>query len=317
MARNPREWNRLTESYRLTAQTRLARFEGRRTLADRINSKALALKSQFLPHYFGKPPAWRIWVRSHWGERTLPDFACLGPIKSGTSDLSAYLLQHPCIMVPLSKEIWTTTPAEWRPYYPTVREKARVEKEHGKALNGFFLPLLNSLQLIENYHAARPDAKIILMLRNPVERAWSHYKFDLLVGGKRAERLPHYRTFDDYVNLAIDFFPAMPLASFSPVPLLLTGIYVKSVQLWIDRFGRENVYVVRAEDFFKDTAAVVCGVHEFLGIPPIEPEIHPIVNQNPIKPPLFEEETRLKLREFYRPWNAELYALLGRDMEWD
>ncbi|HLK60364.1 MAG TPA: sulfotransferase domain-containing protein [Chthonomonadaceae bacterium] len=318
MARNRNDWRRFTETYDLTIQQRIASYEGRRTLSDRIQSRLARLKFQFLPYYGGGPPKWRLWLRRTFGgERVLPDFVCQGTVKSGTSELCTYLLQHPCILPPLSKEIQSLNPAEWRPYYPTVREKEQVEKEQGKALSGYFLPLFNSLTLIENYHAARPDGKVILMLRNPVDRAYSHYKWDLFLGGKRLAQRPYYATFAAYVDKALDLFPSTPFFSYCGMPLLQAGTYVKSVELWIEHFGRENVFILRAEDFFQDIPSTMCDIHQFLGIPPVKPEIHPIVNQNPIKPPPFEPETRVKLQEFYRPWNEKLYALLERDMEWE
>src|SRR5207249_2118918 len=127
-------------------------------------------------------PKWRLWARKFGGPRMLPDFACIGPIKSGTSDLCSYLLQHPCILPPLAKEIMSAVPNAWRRYYPTLREKEQVEKQHGKALSGYFNPIPHSLRLIDEYHAARPDAKVILLLRNPIDRAYSHYKAELFHG---------------------------------------------------------------------------------------------------------------------------------------
>ena len=170
---------------------------------------------------------------------------------------------------------------------------------------------------MDGYHRVRPDAKIILMLRNPADRAYSHYKWDLLSGGKALGRTTYYRTFTACVDFALEFFPGVPFPSPSSFDLLETGIYVKAVGMWMSRFGRENVYILRAEDFFADVSSSVRAIHEFLGIPPRTPEVHPIVNQNPIKAPPFEKETRQKLLAFYRPWNEKLYDLLGRDMKWD
>ena len=314
MKQTERDWNRLTEAYSLTKQKYLAANNGPGTLARRINWK---LRYQFLAHYHAAAPRWRVRLRAFGGERILPYFACVGPIKSGTSDLAAYLFQHPCIMPPLSKELRSVNPRDWRPYYPTVREKARVEQEHGTALSGYFTPAINSLQLVDSYRAARPKAKIILILRNPVDRVYSHYKWDLLLGGKRLTRSPYYRTFADYTNLAIDLFPATQIPSPTGGQLLHAGIYAQSVAVWLDRFGRENVHILRAEDFFHDIESTVCEIHEFLGIPPMKPELHEIVNQNPVKAPPMDEETRRKLGAFYRPWNERLYALIGRDLEWD
>ena len=73
--------------------------------------------------------------------------------------------------------------------------------------------------------------------------------------------------------------------------------------------------IISAAGILIETAAV-CGIHEFLGLTPIKPEIHQIANQNSIKAPPFDKEAREKLKAFYRPWNEKLYALLDRDMGW-
>ncbi len=165
--------------------------EGRPGLTRRCQDTFLLLKRHFLPHYFGRPPRWRLWLRRFGGPRTLPDFACVGPIKSGTSGLSSYLTLHPSILPPLTKEILTTNTQKWLPHYPTVPEKARVRESTGAALCGYFAPWLHNLELMDHSRAVQPGGKIILLLRNPVDRAFSHYKWDLFVGGKRQKKEPY------------------------------------------------------------------------------------------------------------------------------
>src|SRR5439155_8533156 len=127
-------------------------------------------------------------------------------------------------------------------------------KEHGKVISGYFYPAMHSLPLMDNYRAAQPDAKIVILLRNPVHRAYSQYKSDLFYGSRRVKGSPYYKTFGDYVSLALDLFPATPAPTASLYQMLQTGIYVKSVQLWLERFGHERIHIVRAEDFFRDIA---------------------------------------------------------------
>ncbi|MFL5338844.1 MAG: sulfotransferase domain-containing protein [Gemmataceae bacterium] len=316
MTQNANNWKRLLECYKLDDRLRQVRHEGLTTLGARARYKLLRLKYQFLPHYFSRAPRWRVWLRSLTGPRTLPDFACVGALKCGTSDLATYLFQHPCILPPLCKEVTARDTKMWLPYYPTVREKERVAREHGMALCGHFNPLLHGVTLMDAYYAARPDAKVILMLRNPIDRAYSHYKWSILLGGKGLRQNQYYKTFAACVTTSIELFPTVPFPSGSRFDVLQTGIYVKAVELWIRRFGRENVFVVRAEDFFEETALTVCKIHEFLGIPALAPELHEVVNKNPLSVPPMDEETRQTLQAFYHPWNDMLYRVLDRDMGW-
>jgi hypothetical protein len=275
------------------------------------------LRYQFLPHYFSRVPAWRLKLRAMKGPRTFPDFACVGPIKSGSSDLATYMFQHPCILPPLAKEVTSQNPDDWLPYYPTVEEKEKVARERGKALSGHFNPALASVPFLEAYSRVRPDAKIVLVLRNPTDRFYSHYKWALLLGGKGLVRDPYHKTFTDFVDHALRLFPGVPFPSAARIGPLQAGIYVQAVEMWRNRFGRDSVFILRAEDFFADVASTVMTLHAFLGLEPIPPVLHDIVNQNPIKAPPFEKEARQKLQAFYRPWNEKLYALLDRDMKWD
>ncbi|MFD0094682.1 sulfotransferase domain-containing protein [Bacillus cereus] len=306
-----------SESYEIIEHLRMAKHRQRTRPTDALGDLAKYLRFQFLPHYCGMTPKWRVKLRAIRSERTLPDFACVGALKSGTSDLSTYLFQHPSILPPLSKEIHTTRVADWMPHYPTVNEKRVVADRTGHALTGYFNPWMHKVDLIRNYHAANPGAKVVVMLRNPTDRAYSHYKWDFLVGGKAAGFRPEYASYEEYVSFCLDLFPATPAPSLCGFPLLQSGIYVKSMKMWMDTFGRENVHVVLSEDFFADTSATICGIHEFLGLPPEAPSPHAIVNQNPVPTPPQAESARSRLHEFYLPWNERLYDLLGQDLGWD
>ncbi|WP_205334523.1 sulfotransferase domain-containing protein [Gordonia sp. BP-119] len=306
-----------SESYDIIEHLRMAKLRERTTPSDVLGDVAKSLRFQFLSHYCGMTPKWRVKLRGMHGKRTLPDFACVGALKSGTSDLSTYLFQHPSMLPPLSKEIHTTRVADWLPHYPTVAEKNAVVDRTGQALSGYFNPWMHKVDLIRNFHAANPDAKIIVMLRNPTDRAYSHYKWDFLVGGKAARHRPEYASYAEYIDFCLKLFPATPAPSLCGFPLLQSGIYVTSLALWMDTFGRENVHVVLSEDFFRDTNATICGIHEFLGLAPEAPAPHPIVNQNPVSTPPQDESARRRLHQFYRPWNERLSSLLDRDLGWD
>jgi hypothetical protein len=316
--RATREDRRYTEGLAVFEEWQLARYHGDTSVRKSLRRIPMGVKYLFLSHYWGKVPPARLWARSLKGPRTLPDFACVGALKSGTTDLASYLMQHPSILAPLTKEIWHSHPEQWRVFYPTERERKRVERTTGQAISGHFPPLLHDLALIDNFKAARPDAKVVLLLRDPVARAYSHYKWDIFIGGKNGVAAPYTQSYAQYVDLALSFFPGpTPPTTLPSIPMLQTGIYVNSVRLWLDRFGRDNVHIVRAEDFFQDIRGTVCGVHEFLGLPPVEPKLHHVLNQNPLKFPDADDTSVTKLREFYKPWNAELYELLGADLGWD
>ncbi|MBN1481545.1 hypothetical protein EH223_04205 [candidate division KSB1 bacterium] len=275
------------------------------------------IEYQFLSHYAAAPPAWRLMLRSLKRDRPLPDFAIVGPIKSGSSDLVSHLLLHPNIIPPLAKEIFSPEPETWRPFFPTLQERRKREQHVSPALSGFLAPFMHWLRLMERFHDTCPEAKIIILLRNPVERAYSHWKWDVLLGGKMLESVGYYRDFDAFVDMALALYPEMEMDTVCGFPFLQSGIYYKSVQRWQTKFGREQVLVLDAADYFCNRTSTLERIQDFLDIPraPIAGNAPP-VNINPLKRNPMSADTRQRLEAFYRPYNEKLYALLGIDYGW-
>ena len=78
---------RFREAYEIVLQNRLLMHKRPVTLSDRVAWWRRRWRYQFLSHYFSRPPGWRLYLRRLGGERVYPNFASLGPVKSGTSDL--------------------------------------------------------------------------------------------------------------------------------------------------------------------------------------------------------------------------------------
>ncbi|MEV5837500.1 sulfotransferase domain-containing protein [Nocardia sp. NPDC052112] len=311
--------DRYTKGLAVFEEWQLHRYNRESYFAHPLRGVQLGIRYLTLPHYFGRVPPVRLWLRRFGGPRVLPDFACVGALKSGTTDLASYLMQHPSILAPLTKEIGHGYTQLWGPYFPTEREKAEVLRCTGRALAGYFDPALHDLLLIDNYRAVRPDAKILMMLRDPVERAYSHYKWDLFLSSNDGLRvMPYGKTYADYVGYALEMFPApSPPTTLPSMPVLGTGVYVNAVARWLEAFGKDNVHIVTAEDFFADISKTVCGVHEFLGLPAVEPVHHHVLNRNPLEIPEPDADSVARLREFYRPWNEKLFEVIGCDLGWN
>lgn len=110
-------------------------------------------------------------------------------------------------------------------------------------------------------HDVVPNARIILILRDPVERAFSHY---LMSVRQRQEILPFYDAIDkDYKRSDKGYF-----ISHLYVDL---GLYSEQLRRYLDTFGPKNVKILIFEEFIKDTKAAVNDVLEFLGLQPYEP----------------------------------------------
>lgn len=271
-------------------------------------------KRQFLSHYFFGAPAWRMVLRRLDGERVPPDFAVVGAIKSGTSDLSVNLLMHPNVVPPLAKEYGVLE----KQYWPSARARKRHVERFGVALVPLIHPILHALDCAYVLAQMRPRRRIVIALREPVSRLYSHWKWEVLQSHpRRVSELPFLSTFSGYANHALERFPDAPMHTQCGAYGLAQSIYWKSVRYWIEWCGAENVLVLDAGEYFRDRDGVMRRIQEFVGLPyvPLPAGAKP-VNENPLHLPRPDEESVAKLREFFRPYNERLWNVIGQRFAW-
>lgn len=156
-----------------------------------------------------------------------------------------------------------------------------------------------------------PQTKLVVLLREPVSRAYSHYKHNTRRGHET-------RSFEEAIaaDLAIyrksgnlEHHSDENEFSYRHHSYLRRGLYADQLSRWLSYFPKENVYVARAEDFFTDPSAMTARVVDFLGLPE-----HPIAtdqahNQYAYKKRPADEFP--ELQEFFREPNERLKSLTG------
>ncbi len=263
--------------------------------------------------------------------RPMPDFLIIGTKRGGTTSLWNYLIEHPLVvpMFPASENLksnhyfyWHYTRGEawYRSHFATNRHRSRLQhKLGGPTMTGEASPYyLYDPRVPARVRTDLPDAKIIILLRNPVERAYSQYKDRIKIHGEtlsfpdalaaEPERLEgemqRMLAEPDYYSRPHDYFSYRD-----------RGIYRPQVERWLDEFPREQVLILRSEDFYADPATAYSRTLAFLGLPD-----HQLQNPkrfNYIPAADMDEATRAELTEFYRPHNADLEKLLDTDFGWD
>jgi len=281
---------------------------------------------QFLRYYFMAPPRWRVLLRTGLArKRMLPGFASLGAVRSGTTAFADYLMQHPCVVLPLAKEVGMGTQVGWRAIeaqFPSLREKAMVERKYGMAVTGYCTPVLPSLLFPFLASAMMPRLKILLLLRNPIERTFSHWRWDQALSS-RISTDPLWRNapdFDEIVRLEIGALESKATSGFSCLAGANCGgyvqhsIYLPFLKTLFRFYDRKDAMVINSADFFADPPGVAKDAYRFLGLPDYEPAELPVRNAGPKKK--LAPATRRQLADFFEPLNEELYAFLGRDLGW-
>ncbi len=262
--------------------------------------------------------------------RTLPDFVIIGAQKGGTTSLYAYLRQHPGYRRPKKKEIdffdqWYDRGVGWyRAHFPL-----RIARPVAALLRGRpFLTGEGSVSyMIDPRVPSRvrrliPGVKLIALLRNPVDRAYSHYHHEFRAGRERlsfedAIRAEPERIAGELERLARD--ERYTSYSYLHFTYLTRGRYAEQLERWFALFPRDQILIVKSETFYSDPAGELTRIGQFLGLDPADPRayISSFDRRNAGRYEPMAPATRARLTEYFAPHNERLCQLLGTDFGWD
>ena len=318
---------RKTRDQRLEAATRQLE-EQRRMLAEKereVNRLRMDLAAA------GKP-----WGKGSAGKGaddepsggSLPDFLIIGEAKTGTTFLYYLLTRHPYVEPAVTKEVHYfdrrrkgyEENLDWyrSQFPPTMWRQGR------RVITGEASPYY-----MYHPHAARraseavPEAKIIALLRNPVDRAYSEYQHKVRdgredLGFEESTASEPERIRGERERLLANEQAGSPnLRNFSYIS---RGIYVDQLQEWQRYFNRDRMLVLASENLFAKPVETLHCVTEFLELPQWEPEDVETLSTpdsrheasyEPISP-----ETRRRLEAYFKPHNQRLYDFLGTDFGW-
>jgi hypothetical protein len=257
--------------------------------------------------------------------RLMPDFIIIGAQKCGTTSLFHNLAKHPNVAPCFVKEVhyfdmnFGKALAWYQAHFPSRAYAALKRLGHQPVITGESSPYyLFHPKVPQRVASVLPNAKLLVILRNPLERAYSHYQHEVRKGfeklsfqdaleheherlqGEEERLLAH----DDYVSLNHRHFS-----------YLARGIYVDQLQRWTAWFRRDQMLILKSEDFYGDTAQAMHQVGRFLGLPQRDSADYGKYNAFSYTP--MDEATRGYLTEFYRPHNQRLSEFLGVDIGWD
>jgi hypothetical protein len=238
----------------------------------------------------------------------LVNFLIAGVQKGGTTALFDYLAATGEFALPQVKELhfFDDDGQDWaRPDYGAYH--ARFPEPAGRPC-GEATPIYgywpHSLERIARYNAAM---KLIVLLRDPVQRAWSHWRMEY---GRGAETAPFAWCIREGRQRLFDAEPWGFHREFSYVE---RGFYGEQLERAFGLFGREQVLVLRSEDLRADPGPPLDAIRAFLGLPPAPPppprEAH--VGRAQALPSALTPEDETFLRDIYAPDAARLEALAG------
>jgi hypothetical protein len=238
----------------------------------------------------------------------LPDFVVIGTKKGGTSFLYHLLTLHPHVEPAANKELhyfdvlFRDEDIEWyRRCFPAPRWKDGRRTITGEATPGYLCHPTAPERMAEMV----PQAKLIALLRNPVDRAYSDYQ-----QGVRKGREP--LTFEEAIE-------AEETQTAVRRRYLAKGIYVDYFLRWLNHFSDEQILLLKSEDLFERPTGTLKPVLNFLDLPKWEPETSAFIpkkrNEGHYEREM-DPATRRRLERYFEPHNQRLYEYLDVDFGW-
>lgn len=272
----------------------------------------------------------------------LPSFMIIGERKCGTTSLYHYLVDHPAVLPCTIKETHFFSQStrrvrrdfdSYRAFFPSGDEAevelqtldldARdqiVESKVSKRVEAGQTYITgeasaNVLMTVppQRVFGVLPALKLIVVVRDPVARAFSHHAMHLRF--KREGRWA-FRFVTDYRR---DFGREKALSKLGfRGPYLGPGRYIESLERWLDVFPQAQLRVFRTEDLAVEEtrAEVLRELCDFLELDQFDFSGSQTPKRNVATNVARDEETAAMLRDYFQPYNARLEALLGRSMGW-
>jgi Sulfotransferase domain len=243
-----------------------------------------------------------------------PTFLIAGAPRSGTTWLYHLLDRHPHVYVakPVRPEpkfflVDELYERGFQYYVDTWFNGSSAYTAAGEKSTNY----LESTVAAERIHRHLPDVKLVFILREPAQRAYSNWAWSRM---NRMETLDFHsaiaREEERERTVAPHLRYARPHAYFS------RGLYASMLRPYLDLFPREQILCLKFEDIILKASDLACRLHRFIGVAPRPDDTLGLDIINPSEAgDAMSDDMRRRLRKEYAPANRELVALFGRQFE--
>lgn len=260
--------------------------------------------------------------------RSLPDFLLFGVVKGGTTSFFGNLCNHPDVRAPFVKEInyfnleWHRDLNWYRSFFPPrsgLPGSSRRITGEGSVLYFY------DWAVPERIKQVIPRTKLIALLRNPVDRAFSQYQMESRGSIKRGTQLPDFeiqmrRELEDLDAPVLDVKTYREVdEAYGPLKYIRRGIYLPFIEHWRCFFDSEQMLILISEEYFDDPLRELSKAAAFLEINTSEKEL---TSQDLVRRNIggyqseIPRQLRTELERFYHPHNQALADFLGREIPW-
>lgn len=247
-----------------------------------------------------------------------PDFLILGAMKAGTTALFDYLGQHPQVAMPEAKELHYYNRRRYMGW--TVQDYiAQFPRRERRMLSGEATPIY-----LRHPHAPKwvyrdfPDIRLIAILRNPTDRAYSHYQ-------QRLRKTKETESLEELILLEQTQMPAR-WQSFETdetdqhrdvieLSYLSRGRYLEQLERWLEYFPRTQLLILFTEELYGNQGRELNKLAEFLDISAFpENFTRPPVNTSSYE--AIGTQCKKNLDDYFAPYNEALFEFLEMESIW-
>lgn len=260
------------------------------------------------------------------GLRMQPEFLIVGAQRCGTTSMYKTLSQHPAVLpAVLRKGIhyfdtdYRRGPLWYRAHFPLEASARRRQRATGvRPITGESSPYYLFHPLAATRIARDlPDARLVVLLRDPVERAYSAHTHESARGFEtesfeRALELEPERLAGEAERLAGD--PTYASLHHQHHAYLTRGQYSEQLERLALAVGRERIFVVDSQQFFESPAELYTDLLGFLGLPPWDGTTFDQHNARPRSP--MDDALRSRLQSHFEPYDEQLAHWLGHPPSW-
>ena len=253
--------------------------------------------------------------------RVLPNFLIIGGVRCGTTSLYYDICKHPSVEKAAYDEIGFFDDnyhlgEEWyRSLFPTKKKMKDIEKKTGYSITGEDTPFyIWNEEVIEKIAKMIPNVKLIAILRNPIDRAYSNYQLSIREGTEN-------RSFEEaimedikYVNSQLQENKKLKNDDYKK-SYIAKGIYVHQIKYWFEKFNEKQICILTTEEFSENPDKILSKIFKFLEIPDFS--IQNFEKQKMAKYPKMNQEIRGKMNDFFLKYNEELFDLLDKKLAWE
>lgn len=246
----------------------------------------------------------------------LPDYLIIGTQRGGTTSLYHYLTSHPQVLPPAGKELhffdiqYDKGLAWYRSQFPLESKPGSITGEASPYY--LFHPLVP-----ERVRKTVPDARLIALLRNPVDRAYSHYQMAVRLKAETLSFEEALEREDERLEGEIERIRNGHYYSYNHqfYSYRSRGLYAEQLEEWRRHFPNEQLLILRSEDFYGDPSTALAHVTDFLGLSRLDAFDATPLNDGVYSP--MGEATRKRLADYFEPHNRRLEDFLGMSMGWE